>query len=644
MIRHRIATIIAAALAALIQSHTATAQNIGDFGTLAPAAQSQSLVLPATHTFQRLIRSGDALISGGTLGSNLDFSGFVPNAGSSRNGYLSISSETTPAGVAILGVAYNYGNHRWNVTSSGNVNFPSADIGLTARFCSGTVTPNGTIMVSEEDVTTGDANGDGYTDRGWIIEINPATRTVINQDGAGGVDKLWAIGRTNRENAAIRANNTALYTGADDGTLGYLYKFVPTIPGNFSAGQLYVLQTTGALGNGTWRPVANTSQAQRNNIRAASTTAGAYNFNGIEDVEIGPDGRIYFSAKNEGKVYRFTDNNTVGAANDVSGLSVYVGNTNFPTIRTYDVDGPGGSPAEPWGRGNDNLAFDNDGNLWVCQDAIDASDRNYIWVVGPSHTQAAPQVKIFARTPVRSEPTGITFTPDNMFMFISFMSPNTSNTTAQTDAAGTAVIFNTHTTVVVARVENLGPFSTLPVNFTAFDAKPAGLGAVITWTAADINNHDYFTVERSVNGTDFVEIYRNNEDLNGVESRSYSVTDNDIPENDFAYYRVKQCDATGECKYTEVKKVEFPVQERITKVFPQPAKDKLTVRYYAVAAGGGTVTITDINGKTISVEKRNFIEGVQSVVVPVSKLSGGVYLISIVDRNNKKVSERFLKQ
>ena len=509
-------------------------QSIGSFSTLSPGTQSQSLVLPATHTFQRLIRSGDALSFGGTLGSNTDFSGYVPNAGSSRNGYLSISSETTPAAIAILNIAYNYGNHRWNVVSGGNVSFPAADIGLTARFCSGTVTPNGTIIVSEEDVTTGDANGDGYTDRGWLIEVNPATRTVVNQDGVGPVDKLWAVGRTNRENAAIRSDNAVLYTGADDGTLGYLYKFVPTVPGNFSSGTLYVLETTSALGNGTWRVVPNTTQAQRNNIRAASTTAGGYNFIGIEDVEIGPDGRIYFTAKSEGKVYRFTDNGTVGTATDISGLHVYVGNSSYPTIRTYDVDGPGGAAAEPWGRGNDNLAFDNEGNLWVCQDAIVATDRNYIWVVGPTHTQAAPQVKIFARTPVRSEPTGITFTPDNKFMFISFMNPNGANTTSQNDAAGTPVIFNTHTTVVVARLENLGAFSTLPVNFTAFDAKPSGTGALITWTAADINNHDYFSIERSVNGTDFVEIYRNDEDMNGIETRSFSIMDNNIPESDFA--------------------------------------------------------------------------------------------------------------
>ncbi len=58
-----------------------------------------------------------------------------------------------------------------------------------------------------------------------------------------------------------------------------MYKFVPTVPGNFSDGLLYVLQTTYSLGTGTWQLLNNTAQADRNNTIALSNTAGAYNFN-----------------------------------------------------------------------------------------------------------------------------------------------------------------------------------------------------------------------------------------------------------------------------------------------------------------------------------------------------------------------------
>ena len=70
---------------ALLLTTSATySQTIGTFTSVTPGAQSQSLVLPSTHTFQRLFRTGNALTAGGTLGADLDFTGYVPIAGSSR--------------------------------------------------------------------------------------------------------------------------------------------------------------------------------------------------------------------------------------------------------------------------------------------------------------------------------------------------------------------------------------------------------------------------------------------------------------------------------------------------------------------------------------------------------------------------------
>ena len=218
------------------------AQSIGTFTSVTPAAQNAHLVLPSSHTFQRIIRTGDALTLGGTLGSNPDFTGYVPIAASSTNGYLSISSETAPAECAILNLSFNGLTKLWQITQSGKVDLPVADIGYCAGFCSGTVTPNNTIMVCEEGTLAVDGNFDGYDDLGWIIEIDPATRMVINQDATGGVDKLWAMGNQAHENVTIKADQAVAYWGADNGTNGFVYKFVPAVAGNFSSGTLYVFR------------------------------------------------------------------------------------------------------------------------------------------------------------------------------------------------------------------------------------------------------------------------------------------------------------------------------------------------------------------------------------------------------------------
>lgn len=627
----------------LLCSKNLFSQTIGTFNSVTPTVQTQNLVLPGSHTFQRIIKSGDALSLGGTLGNNTDFTGYVPINGSSSNGYLSISNETTPAGCAILGMSYNFTSHIWTVNSGGNVPFVVADIGNTARFCSGTVTPNNTIIVCEEDVTTGDANADGYIDRGWLIEIDPATRRVINQTGGNpNADKLWAIGRSNHENAAITSNNRVLYTGADDGSLGYLYKFIPTTPGVFSSGTLYVLQTTGALGNGTWRIIANSTQADRNNTRSLSTTAGAYNFNGIEDVEIGPDGKIYFAAKSEGKIYRFTDNGTFGTASDISGLEVFAGNNAYPTIKNYDIDGAGSLPLEPWGRGNDNLAFDGDGNLWVCQDAISSSDRNHIWVIGSTHTQASPQVRVFATTPVRSEPTEITFSPDYKFMFISFMGPN-ANTIPQTDAAGTSVIFNASTTVVIARIENLGPLATLATTFTDFDVKEENKRARLNWSIETATNHSHFEIERSSNGRDFEKFHVENNSITNGSAASFNFTDLNVPVNKINYYRIKQVEMNGDFYFSEIKSIRINTRNTSVSIYPVPAIESIQINYKAEKINTIKLIIIDAMGRVVITSYKNVLAGNNLLQLDLQHLTKGKYTLLIQDGDKEFEAEQFIK-
>lgn len=638
---------IALSCCALLINCLASAQTIGTFSSVTPGPQQQTLVLPSTHTFQRIIKTGDALSLGGTLAANLDFTGYVPTSGSSTIGRLSISSESTPAEVAILDLTFNIGPATWSTGTSGKVNFNPTDIGTVARFCSGTVTPNNTIMVSEEDVTTGNVNSavDGYTDRGWIIEIDPATRTVINQPGGNpNADKLWAIGRANRENALIKSDNSVLYTGTDDATFGYLYKFIPTTAGNFSSGNLYVLQTNASLGTGTWKQVPNTTTSDRNNTRtlaqALPATGGksTYNFNGIEDVEFGPDGKIYFTAKAEGKIYRFTDNGTTNTTTDISNLEVFAGNSSYPTITNYDVDGAGPLGTEAWQTGNDNLAFDGQGNLWVLQDG----GRGHIWVIGPTHTQASPQVRLFATTPAGSEPTGITFTPDYRYMFISFQHPTGTNSASQVDAAGTPVIFNTHTTVVIARTEFLGPGNTLPVTFTAFEAKQNNSGVAVSWNVSEVYNHNYFAVERSEDGISYREMYRDNLALTNGSSHSFSYLDENVPGGTTLYYRIKQCDLDGKCRYSEIRIVSTSANKESMALFPVPATDKINIRYSSGRAGNVTISIIDALGRIVFKQKRPVAAGEVNIPVGIQKLIKGSFTL-LLDNGTEIYRQKFSK-
>ena len=470
----------------LLASYSIQSQNIGDFTSITPTTQTSGFVIPSSHAFQRIIKVGDPLSVSGSMLTKPDFTAYVPVANSSTNGYLSVNSEDAPffpgtggGGVTVLDINFNGTTNLWETTASQTINF--ASVGGTAANCSGTVTPWGTVITCEEAVIGDLLVPDGYNDLGWNIEINPASKTVIG--------KHYAMGNMAHENVTIHPNQRTVYQGADSNP-GYLYKFVADNAQDLSSGSLYVY-TGSKNSSGTWALINNSNQAEQNTTLSQSATiANVAVFNGIEDVEIGPDGMVYFAVKNEGVVYRFSDSDPLETIESTITMETFVGGM------SYDINDGASTTSVAWGNGNDNLAFDGDGNLWVLQDG----GNNYIWVVKNGHTQVNPEVEIFGSAPTGSEPTGITFTPDYKYLFMSIMlsTDPSSNNAGQIDAAGSIVDFNTGTSIVVALSENLGSALSVETNnFTnkfKFYPNPTGKFESFTIKGNQINNIKIYSV------------------------------------------------------------------------------------------------------------------------------------------------------
>ncbi|WP_345988833.1 alkaline phosphatase PhoX [Chryseobacterium sp. Chry.R1] len=433
------------------------AAHISCFTSIVPTSQTNKLIIPAEHKYQLILKEGDAYTQGGGLvGGQNDFTAYVAKNASSTDGYLSVNHETNPGGVTMAEINYNASTKLWQLTKSRAVDFSTPSLVQTIRNCSGGITPWGTVVTAEESVTSSDTNADGYKDYGWLVEIDPATAQVISQNADGSKGKLWQMGIMNHENVVINNAGTTAYYGEDGGT-HLVYKYVMDTPNNLSSGNLYVLKldqglsSTGdpVVNTATWIQVPNKTKADQNNTNNLAFSLGGTKFNGIEDVDISPlDGKIYFTAKGLNKVYRLQDNGTTA-----SQVETFVGG--LSTV--YSFNTAQGIKSEAWGDGNDNLTFDELGNLWVLQDG----GKNYIWVVAPDHTQANPKVRLFASMPAGSEPTGLTFTPDHKFGFFSIQHPDATIST-DVDATGNTIDYRGKSaTIVVALKNNLGQNGTL---------------------------------------------------------------------------------------------------------------------------------------------------------------------------------------
>lgn len=425
--------------------------HIACFTSINPTTQTTTLLLPTEQRFQMLFKEGSTYDDGsGLVPGTHDFTGYIPSIGinAGKVGYLSVNHENNPGGVSImnLNLSSDAQNPLWTVSNSKKVDFYNTQLVTTIRNCSGGVTPWRTVVTAEENTTAGDANSDGYQDVGWLIEVDPITASVVDYDNNGVKDKLFALGRMNHENIVVSNDGSVAYYGEDGGT-HCVYKFVPTVANNLSAGTVYVLKLDTALSDdeptsatATWVLVPNTTQADRNNLATNAGALGGTNFNGVEDCEIGPDGMIYFASKGKNRVYRFKDNGTT-----ISNFETFVGGM------TYPIQTTSGIVNEAWMDGNDNLAFDDKGNLWVVQDG----GRNYIWVVRPNHRQTNSQILIHSSVPAGAEPTGLTFTPDYKYGFFSVQHPDNTNI-PQTDATGANVQFNKSAALVFSYKDFLG--------------------------------------------------------------------------------------------------------------------------------------------------------------------------------------------
>jgi Bacterial protein of unknown function (DUF839)/Secretion system C-terminal sorting domain len=465
-------------------------------------------------------------------------------------------------------------------------------------------------------VSGSDANMDGYFDYGWNVEIDPVTKDVVNNT------KLWKMGNMYHENIVVHSNQRTVYQGSDSNP-GYLYKYVANTAQNLSAGTLYVYSGSKS-GSGTWIQVDNSTQVACNTTLTQSNNLGGTVFSGIEDVEIGPDGKVYFAVKGENTVYRFQD------SDPLTGTSVPMMQTFVGGGLSYPITHAGVTTMVPWVYGDDNLAFDGQGNLWVYNDG--GNDK--IWVVMSNHTQSMPNVKLFGQVPLGAEPTGITFSPDYKFLFMSIQHPNGANNANQVDAAGDTIDFQTGITLVIALQADLGTAPVLATEILALSVNPADQDDVmVAWTATFVPDITDFVVEYSQDAIDWTEVgtleNQSAPVVGGVQDFQF-LHERTLGANArTTYYRIKIKHLDGHLRYSNIRSLAM-AEPVAMMVFPNPSENGLFELKLSGGCGVGTITATNLLGQEVaqipaSNDAHNEID--------LTQMPQGAYLIRYQDQD-----------
>ncbi|MBS0000409.1 MAG: hypothetical protein KFF73_15615 [Cyclobacteriaceae bacterium] len=128
-----------------------------------------------------------------------------------------------------------------------------------------------------------------------------------------------------------------------------------------------------------------------------------------------------------------------------------------------------------------------------------------------------------------------------------------------------------------ALANGLGGVNPLPVEWLSFTGNQQENRILLNWQTASEKDNDFFTVERSGNGTDFIEIG----DIAGSgtthQVSAYEFTD-EQPLIGLGYYRIRQTDYDGATDHSRIIAIEFdPFQDPSRKdsdllVYPNPVR------------------------------------------------------------------------
>lgn len=188
-----------------------------------------------------------------------------------------------------------------------------------------------------------------------------------------------------------------------------------------------------------------------------------------------------------------------------------------------------------------------------------------------------------------------------------------------------------------------GGGASLPIVLTSFNAEEEGGNVVIDWVVHSQVNNDYYTIEKSNNCFDWVEVGT----IKGAGNSNTQMNYKFIDRNPFigvSYYRLRQTDYDG--RFEVFRPVSVSVNDEKTiglHIKPNPAIEyiELNLEYTQDRLVNHDVQIYDMNGNKIY--KKHFIGELSNFKINIQKFKPGMYLVKSKS-DNIKGEGKFIKK
>ncbi|MEI6596240.1 MAG: T9SS type A sorting domain-containing protein [Bacteroidota bacterium] len=189
--------------------------------------------------------------------------------------------------------------------------------------------------------------------------------------------------------------------------------------------------------------------------------------------------------------------------------------------------------------------------------------------------------------------------------------------------------------------------NSLPVAFGKFEATKNQKQVQLNWNTLTENNSSRFEIERSNDQGGFLSIGVLEAKGNSSTLTNYQFIDAQPSFSTINYYRIKQIDLNGNYTYSNIRDISFLLYPSINStnisLYPNPAKDKLSISSSQVIKGDCKIYLYSVNGNLV----KQF-QAIQSTSnefeINLTGISEGFYFIKFIDPIGNIITEKLFVQ
>jgi hypothetical protein len=177
---------------------------------------------------------------------------------------------------------------------------------------------------------------------------------------------------------------------------------------------------------------------------------------------------------------------------------------------------------------------------------------------------------------------------------------------------------------------NLSSNSVLPARLIEFTVRKQGNTARLNWISTNEINFKGYSVERSIDGTNYSEIAFVN--AKKEQRNNYSWDDNIAGLHaGVIYYRLKMVDIDEKFDYSQIVNIRLDDKyEKSVQVVPNPViNNTVNLQVSSDIAADGFIQVIDANGRIVLNYKQALVKGNNYVRLPGKLLSQGLYSVKI---------------